>query len=67
MARTGLTFALVLLALPLAACVSNEEAAQKRCVQGGAQPGTPTFEQCMRDELAWRQQNRALQNRIYTQ
>ena len=67
MPRVALTVLLLLGALPLAGCKTNEELSQRRCNQAGVQAGTPEYEQCIRDELVWRQQNRAIQNRIYTQ
>lgn len=67
MSRVGLTCLVLLGALSLASCKTNEELSERRCNQAGVKEGTPEFDQCVRDELVWRQQNRAIQNRIYTQ
>ncbi|WP_119422701.1 hypothetical protein [Desertibaculum subflavum] len=70
MRRTGLTLLTSAALLSLAACASGGDAetrARDRCLQGGAKPNTPELQQCIRDTESWMEQNRRLQQRIYTQ
>lgn len=56
--------------LSMAACASgggSEAYARERCLAGGARPDTPELRECIRDTVGWLEQNRRLQQRIYTQ
>ena len=70
MRRTGFMLLTSAALLSLAACASGgdtEARARERCLEGGARPNTPELQACIRDTQAWMEQNRRLQQRIYTQ
>lgn len=70
MRRTGLKLLASAAILSLAACAAGGDAetrARERCIAGGAKPNTPELQQCIRDTETWMEQNRRLQQRIYTQ
>jgi hypothetical protein len=69
--RTRLSFLLLSAVLALGACAGSggglEASARERCIAGGARVGTPELDACVRDTVNWMEQNRRLQQRIYTQ